>query len=430
MTPMTRVYHVAKVQARIGWKALTADEYQDNGVAFLSTPNIKGREIDFTNVNFISDFRYHESPELRLRLGDVLLAKDGSTLGIVNCVRTLPRPATVNGSIAVIRPFAVDPVFLTYWLMGSPVQSRIQQLKDGMGVPHLFQADIRKLAVPMIDAREQRRIADFLDDRVARIDDIISARRTQLATLEVFARSRAEMITLGLAVQDDPATTPRWAPFGHIPMGWREGRLRNLLCDVQTGPFGSQLHSDEYVDSGWPVVNPASLTDEGLHPVRGMAVDDETRSRLKKHLLRVGDIVFGRRGEMGRAGLVTQTEAGWVCGTGSLLVRLRDPLVSPAYLVALLRTVAVRYYFTQTSVGSTMENLNTNILLGAPILIPPASQQVQILSDLGLMRESFRAHRNGLESSIDLMTEYKQSLITAAVTGDLDVTTAGSGIPG
>ena len=114
MTPMTRVYHVAKVQARIGWKALTADEYQDNGVAFLSTPNIKGREIDFTNVNFISDFRYHESPELRLRLGDVLLAKDGSSLGIVNCVRTLPRPATVNGSIAVIRPFAVDPVFLTY----------------------------------------------------------------------------------------------------------------------------------------------------------------------------------------------------------------------------------------------------------------------------------------------------------------------------
>ena len=92
------------VRARLGWKGLKAEEYVDDGYAFLSTPNIKDRDIDFENVNFITQERYDESPEIKLNEGDVLLAKDGSTLGTVNVVRKLPRPTTVNSSIAVITP--------------------------------------------------------------------------------------------------------------------------------------------------------------------------------------------------------------------------------------------------------------------------------------------------------------------------------------
>lgn len=69
------------VRARLGWKGLKAEEYVDDGFAFLSTPNIKGQSIDFENVNFITQNRFDESPEIKLRKGDILLAKDGSTLG-------------------------------------------------------------------------------------------------------------------------------------------------------------------------------------------------------------------------------------------------------------------------------------------------------------------------------------------------------------
>ena len=72
------------VRARLGWKGLKAEEYVADGFAFLSTPNIKGLHIDFDNVNFISQERFDESPEIIIREGDVLLAKDGSTLGTVN----------------------------------------------------------------------------------------------------------------------------------------------------------------------------------------------------------------------------------------------------------------------------------------------------------------------------------------------------------
>ena len=69
---------------------MTASEYQPEGYVFLATPNIKSGEIDFENVNYINKHRYEESPELKLHLGDVLLAKDGMTLGITNIVRDLP----------------------------------------------------------------------------------------------------------------------------------------------------------------------------------------------------------------------------------------------------------------------------------------------------------------------------------------------------
>jgi type I restriction enzyme S subunit len=143
-----RLGDVTTVKARLGWKGLKAEEYVENGYAFLATPNLKGRHIDFENVNYITEERYEESPEIMLQEGDVLVAKDGSTLGISNIVRTLPRPATVNGSIAVIRPKAgIDSVFLYYFFQSHLTQSTIQRLKDGMGVPHLFQADLRKFSV-------------------------------------------------------------------------------------------------------------------------------------------------------------------------------------------------------------------------------------------------------------------------------------------
>jgi type I restriction enzyme M protein len=171
---MTRLDRIATVRARIGWKALTADEYVSDGYVFLATPNIKGNEIDFDNVNYITEFRYCESPELQLRVGDVLLAKDGATLGITNVVLDLPQPATVNGSIAVIRPTDIDSRYLRYVLASDFIQGMIGTFKGGMGVPHLFQADLRKFPIPKPPRHEQIAIANFLDQETEGIDALSS----------------------------------------------------------------------------------------------------------------------------------------------------------------------------------------------------------------------------------------------------------------
>ncbi len=159
---------LATVKARLGWKGLKAEEYVDDGFIFLATPNIKDRAIDFENVNFITRERYIESPEIMLEVGDVLIAKDGSTLGTCNVVRYLPAPATVNSSIAVVRPSeALDSVYLYYLFRSHPFQLLVSRMKGGMGVPHLFQADLRKFEILLPPKDLQRSIASYLDAQLA-----------------------------------------------------------------------------------------------------------------------------------------------------------------------------------------------------------------------------------------------------------------------
>lgn len=182
--------HLVTVKARLGWKGLTASEYVDKGAIFLSTPNIKGQgKIDFKNVNFITKERYLESPEIMLQKGDVLLAKDGSTLGITNFVRELPAPATVNSSIAVLRSNKINSPFLWRWLTSEYIQNIIQSKKDGQGVPHLFQADIRKFTVLLPPLSEQTAIAEYLDQQTDKIDKLTAKVQTALDTLAEYRRA-------------------------------------------------------------------------------------------------------------------------------------------------------------------------------------------------------------------------------------------------
>ena len=281
------------VRARLGWKGLKAEEYVEEGFALLSTPNIKGRTIDFEEVNFISQERYDESPEIKLSKGDVLLAKDGSTLGIANVIRSLPRPATVNSSIAVVTPLKnLDSVFLYYLLCGTGMQQLIQQKKGGMGVPHLFQSDIVKFPIPFPGATEQRAIASFLDRETAKIDALIAEQQRLIELLQEKRQAViSHVVTKGLnpnAPMKDSGV--EW--LGEVPEHWEVMDLAKAASLLQTGPFGSQLGTSDYVEEGIAVVNPSSICDESIDPGKGPFITPEKASELERHWLYEGDLVI------------------------------------------------------------------------------------------------------------------------------------------
>lgn len=419
---MTRLDRVATVQARIGWKALTADEYVDDGYIFLATPNIRSREIDFENVNYITPFRFEESPELKLQLHDVLLAKDGSTLGIVNCVRRLPRPATVNGSIAVVRTHAVEPIFLTYWLQGAVIQGRIQELKDGMGVPHLFQQDIRKLLVREVEVGEQRRIADFLDDRVARIDRMIAARGEQIALTQSASLRAAYDTVRGAGQGETRPSGLRW--LGDIPEAWD---LSPVSWEFHVD-LGKML--DEKRQTGIDAIpylrNTNVQWDQvDLEDLKSMDIGPDERAR---YTVRRGDLLICEGGQPGRAAI-------WPGGIEPLgfqkaLHRARSRGRSRAeWLLECLRAAVLMNVFAVENGQTTIGHLTNEQLRSVKFPFPDPSVQDAALTELHAVQKSARTTVDGLARSVQLLTEYKQSLITAAVTGELDVTTAGSGIP-
>jgi type I restriction enzyme S subunit len=161
--------------------------------------------------------------------------------------------------------------------------------------------------------------------------------------------------------------------------GWRSARISQILVELQTGPFGSSLHQSDYQRGGIPVVNPASIKSERLVPVESMAVGPKTLKRLSTFQLRTGDIVMARRGEMGRCAVVTKQENGWLCGTGSLILRLPE-FVFPHFFVTLIGSPFVREYLGSSAVGATMQNLNQSILLNLVIGLPPLAEQHRIVA--------------------------------------------------
>jgi type I restriction enzyme S subunit len=409
------------VRARLGWKGLKAEEYVEEGFAFLSTPNIKGRTIDFAEVNFISQERYDESPEIKLSEGDVLLVKDGSTLGIANVIRSLPRPATVNSSIAVITPFKnLDSVFLYYLLCGTGMQQLIQQKKGGMGVPHLFQSDIAKFPIPFPGATEQVAIASFLDRETAKIDALIAE---QQRLIELLQEKRQTVISHAVTKGLNPNAPMKdsgveW--LGEVPEHWEVIVLDKAASLLQTGPFGSQLGTTDYVEEGIAVINPSNICDESIEPGKGPFITPDKASQLERHWLYQGDLVIARRGEMGRCAVCENSSQPVICGTGSILLRPKE-LTCPYYLANVIRSDYSRATLSLNSVGSTMENLSAAILGRLRIPMPPKKEQLDITEEIFAVGTRYQELIADALSAVELLTERRSALISASVTGQIDV---------
>ena len=187
-----RLNIVAYVRARLGWRGLTADEYVDEGYAFLSAFNIVDDKLDLSEelLNYITKFRYDESPEIKLHSGDVLLVKDGAGLGKCARIDDLPFETAPNGSLAVITPNEqLHYRYLHYFFVGDVFQQRINQIKNGMGVPHLPQGDLRKIVVPIPPMDEQMAISDYLDELCALVNPLLEAKEKQLQTMKQHRKS-------------------------------------------------------------------------------------------------------------------------------------------------------------------------------------------------------------------------------------------------
>ena len=131
---------------------------------------------------------------------------------------------------------------------------------------------------------------------------------------------------------------------------------------IQTGPFGSQLHQHDYSEDGIPVVMPkdivAGRVDEG-----SVARIPETKARqLSRHVLRTGDIVFPRRGAIGKCALIDEAQEGFLCGTGCIKIEIPKQVYSPRFLYYYLGLREVVEWLERNAIGTTMLNLNTSIL--------------------------------------------------------------------
>lgn len=178
------------IRARLGWKGLKAEEYVEEGYPLLSAFNIVNSKLIFENLNFINQFRYDESPEIKLQTNDILLVKDGAGIGKCAIVENMSIPSTANGSLAVISTnYRLVAKFLYYYFISTIFQAYIDRLKDGMGVPHLFQADLKEIQIVLPKEQEQKNIVEFLDKKCSEIDKNIEDKEKLIEKLVEYKKS-------------------------------------------------------------------------------------------------------------------------------------------------------------------------------------------------------------------------------------------------
>ncbi|MEU8321047.1 restriction endonuclease subunit S [Nonomuraea sp. NPDC048881] len=255
-----------------------------------------------------------------------------------------------------------------------------------------------RMAVPVPPLDEQRAIADYLDRETARIDTLIEE---QQRLIEMLRERRAAVIA---GEFEAPAT----------------GRLRYAIQFAQTGPFGTQLSAEEYVEDGISVVNPTHIKRGAITPDAMISVTPEKAAELRRHQLEVGDIVLGRKGEVDKSALVSEAEAGYICGSDSMLLRPRED-VDPSYLWWFFQSPESHSQLEQWSVGSTVAGLNQTTISRIVLPLPSVVEQRRTAQHLDEQIAKTDALIAETERFIEIARERRSALITAAVTGQMDV---------
>ena len=180
------------------------------------------------------------------------------------------------------------------------------------------------------------------------------------------------------------------------------------LVDFQTGPFGTQFSASEYVSEGIPVINVKNI---GVGMVIRENLDyisEQTRDRLSQHILKTGDIVFGRKGSVDRHAYIFQNESGWVQGSDCIRARKKTQ-VNMLFLSQYLEGNGVKKQIMNAAVGSTMPSLNTDILKDVIVLLPNIEEQNRISEALKKIDDKICLNskiNDNLEQQLMLLYDY------------------------
>lgn len=350
----------------------------------------------------------------RLEVGDTVFTKDSedpNDIGISAYVDGTAHDFVCGYHLAIARPTTLAfPRFITWVLRSKPVLDHFATHASGISRYGLSLDSLRSSPVPDVTHEDQRRIADFLDDRVSRIDRIIAARRTQGVLLTQQVKS-----ALAGLVLDGQGTIP----------------VRRLIHDEKLGLWGDDSGSSE-VDVRVARVADFDRRRFGLHRVP--TERSAPYAQVKARLLQVGDTLLERSGgthinPVGCPAYVEDLDGPTVCSNFVSRLRPREG-VEGRYLSLVLGAL---YWTRQQEPHSTqttgIQNLNTGSYFKTEVPDRTQGEQEDLAVEGDAQIASAMSQQAALTRSIELLTEYKQSLITAAVTGQLDVTTASTRIP-
>jgi type I restriction enzyme S subunit len=161
-------------------------------------------------------------------------------------------------------------------------------------------------------------------------------------------------------------------------MKWEKVKLGDIATCIQPGPFGSQLHNSDYSKEGTPIIMPKDIVGGAIVHSGLLKVSEEHVKRLSRHQVYEGNLMVARKGDVRKCAYITANENGWMTGSDCLKVVLDESKCYPKFIYYQLRSEHIGRWLEKVSIGATMPSLNTGLLSGIEMVLPPIEIQKQI----------------------------------------------------
>jgi type I restriction enzyme S subunit len=357
-----------------------------------------------------------------VKKGDILVGMDGD----FNISKWRNKDALLNQRVLKVDvndPSKLDGDLIYYWLQ--PYVRKVNEITAATTVKHLSTKDLVKAKGRLPNIKAQQKIARILqtiDQTIEKTEALIDKYQQIKAGLmhDLFTRGIGPDGQLRPSREQAPELYQE-TPIGWIPKEWEPLKLKEILHRsggyLQTGPFGSQLHSHEYTDEGIPVVMPQDINSGGIDEMQIARITEIRAQSLAKHRLKIGDIIIARRGELSRAAAIGEIEQGWVCGTGCFLLRLGGSNLDTRFFSMAYRNVMVQRQVDGLAVGSTMPSLNNAIMEKLVFPYLRVEEQSAIADKVQLTDD----RKKSLQAELEKLRKQKSGLMYDLLTGKVEV---------
>lgn len=323
-------------------------EYFGGNNVWVSIRDLGDKEIADSNEH-ITDLAVSNSNIRKVKKGTVIMSFK-LTVGKCGIAATDLYTNEAIMAFNTKESFNINSSFLYYYLQ---CYHWVGSNKAVMGIT-LNKATISKQYISIPPLSTQLAIVSELD----KINELIRLKKEQLKDFDNLAQS------LFYEMFGDPVENEK---------GWEVKKIGDLAL-VKTGPFGSMLHKEDYICDGIPLVNPVHMKDFKIVPDLDFTISKEKASELENYLLKSNDVVFARRGDIGRCAIVSEAEQGFICGTGSLFVRFSKEIES-IFIMYIIRCDSFSKHLISKAKGATMLNINSNTIADLRIPLPPLPLQ-------------------------------------------------------
>ncbi|WP_318461914.1 restriction endonuclease subunit S [Photobacterium leiognathi] len=386
-------------------------EYVDIGSVSASTGITKTETICFS-----------KAPSRARRIvkdGDVIISTVRTYLEAIAPINNPPSNMVVSTGFAVIRPTSeLHKDFAAYCLRAKGFIKEVVARSVGVSYPAINASDLVNISIPFVGIDEQTQIAAFLDHETAKIDTLIEK---QQQLIELLKEKRQAVIshavTKGLN-PDAPMKDSGVEWLGEVPEHWGVYKLKHACSEIFLG-LTSKV---DYVDfGGIPLVRALNINGGILDLTQARHISEAQHKKLTTYRKAArNDVLLSKSGTIGTAAIV-DTDIEFSIYESIFALRAIKEILHPKYLLFFIQSSVAKSQYSKGSVGMGVHHLNMPDIEEVLIPIPSLNMQELILNKLNVDMLHFEQLVDNAKKSIKLMQERRTALISAAVTGKIDV---------